>query len=140
MISPVVELQPDHLSSKAQQYCDLGFVNFFPSKADGRNASAWVMTLGRATDWAAATADPEIEFLFPIPSAVDTSDELRDYLRATTYGDLTAPQKTNLQTIFDAHAILRSDFTAATTLAQIVQRVASTLFEKDHNFGMGSTF
>lgn len=140
MISPVIEPQPGFLNSKASLYCDLGFVNVFPSKADGRNASAWVMTIGRATNWTAANADPEIEFLFPVPAEVDTADEFRDHLRVTTFGELTAAQKTNLQTIFDAHAIPRTDFTAVTTLAQVVQRVASFLFEKDHNFSMGFNF
>jgi hypothetical protein len=140
MISPVIEPVPDRLISKAATYCDLAFINFFPSLASGRNASPWVLTIGRAVDWTAAAADPEIEFLFPIPANVDTADELRVYLRATTFGDLSAPVRAATQAVFDGHGINRADFTLATSLAQIMQRVASTLFEKDFNFGMGFRF
>lgn len=143
MISPVVSIVVNAvtvLKSKAESYCDRGFVNVFPSNQDGSNASPWVLTFGRATDWTAAAADAQIEFLFPVPANVDTADDLRAFLRANTVGNLTVPQRTNLQAIFDNHAIPRADFTLATTGAQVMQRVMSTLFERDFNFGMGFGF
>lgn len=126
--------------SKAEGYCDLGFINFFPTNADGTPASPWVITLGRATSWTAANADPEIEVMFPVPSSVDTAQELRDFLRTRTVGDLTVAQRNNLQAIFDNHGIPRSDFTLATTGAQVLRRAACWLFQADHNFCMGFQF
>lgn len=143
MISPVVQTTVGDtvlLKSKAESYCDLGFVNFFPSGEDGMNASSWVITLGRASSWTAANADPQIEFLFPVPGTVDTPAELRQFLRSNTIGNLTTAQRNNMQAVFDNHGIPRSDFTLATTGAQVLKRAIGWLMQTDHNYGMSFEF
>lgn len=143
MISPVVTTVVNGVTfnrSKAESYCNLGFVNFFPVKEDGTNATSFVLTLGRATSWTAADADAQIEKLFPIPASIDTAAELRDWLKTHTVADLTVAQRNAMQAIFDNHAIPRSDFTLTTTGAQVMQRIVSFLLERDFNFGLGFQF
>jgi len=104
------------------------------------NASSWVITLGRASSWTAANADPQIEFLFPVPGTVDTPAELRQFLRSNTIGNLTTAQRNNMQAVFDNHGIPRSDFTLATTGAQVMKRAIGWLMQTDHNYGMAFEF
>jgi hypothetical protein len=133
MISPVINPTPNSQTTKAEQYCDLGCENRYAirSAIDGRVAVPWSLTIGRATDWTAAEADPEIEFLFTVPAGVNTKAELRAWLQSVTLADLTVAQRTRLQTIFDAHSINRADFTGATTGLQAAKRVVDTLVAQD---------
>ena len=136
MISPVVPPRAGVYMSKAEQYCR-SFVNFFPSNQDGTPASAWVVTIGRNSDWTAADADPQIETVFAVPANIDTADELRAFLHGATVADLSAAQRSVLQAIFDAHGIYRGDFDLNTSGAKVVRRVISACLEQDFNFGMG---
>lgn len=128
--------------AKAQQYCTGGFVNFFPSNADGTPASAWVLTLGRASGWTTAMLDSELIDLFAgdLPSAIDTPEELRSFLRTRTVGDVPTARRNLIQAALDNLGVVRSDFTLSTPLWRVLQRVSSTLFEKDANFAAGFTF
>lgn len=121
---------------KAADYC-IGFASFFPSRADGTPASSWVLTMGRASSWAAAEADPEMIDLFAgdIPGAIDTPAELRAFLRGRTVGDVPLARRQAIQANLDTLGVARADFLASTPLWKVFQRVASTLFEKDYNFG-----
>ena len=139
MISPVVQIAPNAYAAKAEQYCTHS-VSKLPAREDGWNATTWALTFGRAADWTAAIADSQIEFLFPVPGSVDTADELRAFLRSRTIGDLTGPQRTNLQAILDNHGVNRADFTLATTGAQVMKRVVAALEEQDFGFGMNWHF
>lgn len=132
MISPVINPTPNAQVPKAEQYCNLGTEHRWAIRAiDGRTAVTWALTIGRATDWTAAEADPQIEFLFTVPAGVNTKAELRAWLQSVTLGDLTLAQRQNLQTIFDAHSINRADFTLATTGLQAAKRVVDTLVSLD---------
>jgi hypothetical protein len=123
MISPVINPTPNSQTTKAEQYCNLGCENRYAIRAiDGRTVVTWALTIGRATDWIAAAADPEIEFLFTVPGTVNTKAELRAWLQSVTLADLTVAQRQNLQAIFDAHSINRADFTLATTGLQAAKR------------------
>lgn len=140
MLSPMIESPANVWRSKAESYCDLGSVSYVPSLVTGVPATSFALTLGRAANWTAASADVQIEFLFPVPANIDTPAELRNFLATHTVADLTVPQKTAMQAIFDAHGIPRADFTNATTGTQVMKRVVAYLFERDFNFGMGFQF
>lgn len=143
MLSPVVTQVVDGITvneSKAEQYCEGGFVNFFPSKLDGTSATPFVMTVGRSADWTAANADAQIEVVIAVPNTIDTPAALINLLRTKTVADLTSGQRSQMQAIFDNHSIPRSDFTLSTPLSRIFRRLVSFLFENDENFGLGFNF
>lgn len=127
--------------SKASRYC-AQYANFFPSNADGTPASTWVLTMGRAADWTAASADAELIDLFAgeLPPAVDTPAELLAFLRVRTVGDVPLGRRQTIQASLDALGVARADFTLATPLWRLFQRVSSALFEKDANFAAGFRF
>lgn len=132
----VIDPTPIYVS-KAAQYCTGGWVNFFPSNADGTPASTWVLTMGRAVDWTPAEADAEMIDLFggDLPASANTPDELRAFLRSRTVGDVPLVRRQAIQANLDSLGVVRSDFTLSTPLWKVFQRVCSTLFEKDANFG-----
>ena len=127
--------------SKASQYCS-GYANFFPSNEDGTPASSWVLTMGRAADWTAAEADAELIDLFAgdLPASANTPTELRTFLRTRTVGDVPVARRQAIQANLDALGVVSTDFTASTLLWKVFQRVTSTLFEKDFNFGAAFEF
>ncbi len=115
------------------------FVNYFPSKSDGSPASSWVITFGRSADWVAVEADPEMIDLFAgdLPSAIQNRGDFVAFLRARTVSDVPAARRATIQANLDTLGIPRADFTGGTKLWKVFQRVVSTLFEKDDNFGAG---
>jgi hypothetical protein len=131
----------DPYRPKAAQYCTAQ-ASFFPSNSDGTPASAWVITIGRASDWTAAEADAQLTDLFAgdLPASIDTPAGLKAFLRTRTVGDVPIARRNALQANLDALGVVRSDFTLATPLWKVFQRVASTLFEKSFNFGAGFNF
>jgi hypothetical protein len=131
----------DPYRPKAAQYCTAQ-ASFFPSNSDGTPASSWVLTMGRAVDWTAAEADVELIDLFAgdLPQAADTPAELKAFLRTRTVGDVPVPRRSAIQANLDSLGVVRADFTLATPLWKVFQRVASTLFEKGFNFGAGFNF
>lgn len=135
LISPSVQTG-NVCRSKAESYCN-AFVNFYPSNEDGTPASAWILTVGRAADWAAADADAQVEVVFPVPGSVSSRDELVTWLRTVTIGDMTAQQRSAMQAVFDNHGIHRADFTLSTSGAKVMRRLVSACVEQDFNFGLG---
>jgi hypothetical protein len=131
----------DPYRSRAQQYCT-AFASFFPSNADGTPASSWVITFGRSADWTAASADAQLTDLFAgdLPGTIDSPADLRAFLRSRTIGDVPLARRQAIQANLDSLGVLRSDFTLTTPLWKVMQRVASTLFEKDANFAGGFNF
>src|SRR4051812_36816571 len=89
--------------SKAEQYCTGGFANFFPSNTDGTPASAWVITIGRAADWTAASADAELTDLFAgdLPAGIDSPADLRVFMRTRTIGDVPLARRQAIQANLD---------------------------------------
>lgn len=127
--------------SKASRYCT-AWANFFPSNADGTPASAWVVTIGRASDWTAADADAELTDIFggDLPQAIDSPADLRALLRTRTVGDVPVARRSRITAALDSLGVARADFTLQTPLWKVFQRVASTLFEKDFNFAAKFNF
>lgn len=127
--------------STAQKYC-AGFNNFFPSNADGSPASAWIITVGRAADWTAASADTALVDLFggDLPSTIDTIAGLTALLRTRTVADVPLARRTAIINALDSIGVVHSDFTGTTPLWKVFQRVISTLAEKDSNFAAGFSF
>jgi hypothetical protein len=129
-------------TAKAEQYCTGGFVNFFPSNMDGTPASTWIVTVGRAADWTAASADAALVDLFggDLPSTVDTTADLKSLLRTRTVGDVPLARRNTITGQLDTLGVARADFTLTTPLWKVFQRTISTLVEKDANFGSGFNF
>lgn len=127
--------------SKASAYC-AQYANYFPSNLDGTPASTWVLTMGRAADWTAASADPDLIDLFAgdLPAAADTPAELRNYLRTRTIAQVPLARRNAITANLDILGVARADFVGTTPLWKVFQRVTSTLFEKDANFGAGFNF
>jgi hypothetical protein len=138
MISPPVLVAPNAYATKAEQYCHGGFVNYFPSNADGTPASTWVLTIGRAPDWTAADADPDVTRIFSHPG--DNVPAMKDAFRSSSWGDLSGAERTRLIAVFGAIALPVSDFTAATQRWRIVRRMISWLMGMDENLAAGSNF
>jgi hypothetical protein len=139
--APPITVNGNHLS-KAEQYCTGGCVNFFPSNPDGTPASTWVITIGRAANWTAASTDTALVDLFAgdLPDTINTPSDLRALLRTRTVGDVLPARRQAIQAQLDTLAVPRADFTLTTPLWKVFQRVVSTLFEKDANFAAGFSF
>lgn len=122
----------------ASKYCN-GNVNFFPSTLSGSPASSWVITIGKNMDWTAARADPQVVDLFggDLPENIHTKADLLTFLRTRTIGDVPAARRATIQSNLDTLGVSRADFTLTTPLWRVMQRVLSTLHEKDDNFGAG---
>ncbi len=131
----------DEWQSKAQRYCT-GFNNVFPSNGDGSPASAWIITVGRSADWTAAQADADLIDLFggDLPSTIDTVSDLITLLRSRVIADVPLARRTAITNVLDQLGVVRTDFTSATPLWKVFQRVISTLSEKDANFASGFQF
>lgn len=140
-VSPAQQ-NADFYYAKAETYCAGGFANFFPSKLDGTPASTWVITIGRAADWTAAGADAQLDDLFAgdLPGTINSRDDLLAFLRGRTIADVPLARRNAITAVLDKYAVPRSDFVGTTPLWKVFQRVASTLFEKDDNFGGGFGF
>lgn len=140
-ISPVIVVNNASMA-KAEQYCSGGFVNWFPTDLSGISASPWVITVGRATDWAAAIADTDLIDLFAgdLPANVDTVDAFKTFLRTRTVADVPLARRNAIIATLDAKGILHADIIGTTPLWKVFQRVISTLTEKDANFAAGFNF
>lgn len=132
----------DPYRPKAAQYCTRGSSNFFPSNSDGSPASTWVVAIGRAPDWTAASADAELTDIFAgdLPASIDTPSDLKVFLRTRTIGDIPLARRQQIQTNLDSLGVGRADFTLATPLWKVFRRIASTIFEKDDGFASGFNF
>jgi hypothetical protein len=128
--------------AKAEQYCTGGFVNFFPSNVDGTPASTWIITIGRAADWTAASADTALVDIFggDLPATVDSVADLKTLLRTRTVGDVPVARRNVITAQLDTLGVARADFTLTTPLWKVFQRVISVLLEKDANFASGFNF
>ena len=128
-------VEGDPYRSKAATY-GYQHSDFFPSKLDGTPASAWVLSVIRADDFTVIAADTSCDDLFggDLPATVQTRDDLLTLLRARSVGDVPTARRTKITAVLDKYGVVRSDFTATTPLWKVMQRVASTLFERDDNF------
>lgn len=136
------ELVNNAYFAKAEQYCDGGFVNFFPSNSDGSNASTWVVTIGRSSDWTAAAADSQLTDVFAgdLPTSVNTVIDLKVLLRTRTVGDVQSTRRQQITTNLTNLGVITTDFTLTTPLWKVFQRLISSLSEKDFNFAGGFSF
>lgn len=123
---------------------DYGYpcASFIPSSApNGSPASPWALTVLLGSDFTPLEADATCDDLFAgaLPASINTRGEVRDYLRATTVGDVPLARRTAITAVLDKYAIPRDDFTAGTPLWRVLQRVVSTLYraaarERDDSF------
>lgn len=138
---PWVEVNPRVFISKLETFIPplTRVVNFFPSLLDGTPASSWILSFGRSDDWTAVEADAEMIDLFAgdLPSSIQSRADFLAFLRGRTVADVPAARRTQIQANLDALGVQRDDFTGSTKLWRVFQRVVSTLFEKDDNFGAG---
>lgn len=130
----------DMYRSKAEDY-GYEVSSFIPSRGDtnGAPASPWVMTVCIAPDFSAIAADPTCDDLFAgnLPATILNKDDLRVFLKTHTVSDIPGSRRPDILAVLDKYGIVRTDITNSTSLARLMQRIASTLFEKDDNFGMG---
>jgi len=110
--------------------------SFFPSTLNGVPASTWVLSVIYATDFTAMDADTSCDDLFggDLPPTVQTRSDLLALLRSRTVGDVPVARRSTITAVLDKYGVVRSDITLTTPLWKVMQRVASTLFEKDDNF------
>lgn len=128
----------DPYRSKANDY-GLQVNNFFPSKIDGTPASSWVLSVVRGNDFTAIAADAACDDLFAgdLPGTVQTRDDLLTLLRSRTVADVPAARRNAITAVLDKYTIPRGDVVGATPLWRVMQRVVSTLLERDENFASG---
>ena len=114
-------------------------VNYFPSLLDGSPASLWVVSFGRSTDWTAVEADPEMIDLFAgdLPGTIQNRADFLAFLRGRTVSDVPVARRNIITANLDTLGVRRADLIGSTKLWKVFQRVVSTLFEKDDNFGAG---
>lgn len=114
-------------------------VNYFPSRLDGSPASSWIISFARSDDWTVIEADAEMIDLFAgdLPSAIENRADFLAFLRGRTVSDVPVARRNVITANLDALGVVRADFTGSTKLWKVFQRVVSTLFEKDDNFGAG---
>jgi hypothetical protein len=132
---------PTRYASKAGTYCT-AHINFFPSNSDGTPASTWVLTIGRAADWTAASADTSLTDVFAgdLPTTIQNRDDLVWFLKARTIGSIPVGRRATIQANLDALGVPRADFTLTTPLWRVFRRIVSTLMEQDDNYGGGFHF
>lgn len=136
-ICPVIGtgVKGDPYRSKAHDFGFTHVASFIPSNADGTPASAWALSAIVASDFTAIDADTTCDDLFGgnLPSTLQTKADILAYLRANTVGSVPVTRRKAIQAVLDKYGVVRSDFTNATILWKVMQRVASTLFGKDFN-------
>lgn len=128
----------DPFRSKAQTYYP-NVNNFLPSKLDGTPAGTWVLSIIRSDTFTAIDADDTCDDLFAgdLPSNINTRDELLAFLRSRTLSQVPTGRRNAMQAVLDKYGVVRTDLTGTVTVWKLMQRVASTLFEKDDNFASG---
>lgn len=136
-ICPVIGTgtRQDRFRSKAVDYYTTTST-FFPSKQDGSPASPWVLTVIGSADFSAIDADATCDDLFggDLPATVQTRDDLLALLRTRTIGDVPTARRNAITAVLDKYSVVRSDFSTTTPLWKVMQRVSSTLIERDDNF------
>lgn len=110
---------------------------FFPGTEDGRPASTWVLSMVRANDFTTLDADLSCDDLFAgdMPGTVQTRNDVLTLLRGRTVSQVPLARRNAIIAILDKYGVVRTDIVGTTPLWKVMQRVASTLFEKDDNFG-----
>lgn len=134
----VQEYAPGKFRAWAAQYMSPS-INFWPSLTNGRPASDWVITIGRATDWLAADLDPTITNLFgpELDGTEETKEDVILALSAKTLAEVGLQRRAVIQARLDVLGVPYTDFTGTTTMWQLFKRVLSVLFERDSNWGYG---
>lgn len=118
---------------------DFGYLisSFMPTRiADGTPASPWTLTVIRSTDFTAIDADATCDDLFAgdLPGTVQTRDDLLALLRTRTVANVPLARRNAITAVLDKYGIVRTDIVGTTPLWKVMQRVSSTLFERDDNF------
>src|SRR5512146_2878506 len=131
-------IQGDPYRSKMSLY-STKYATIFPSNVDGTPASTWVLTIARLDDWSAVEADATMINIFGVdlPDTLQSRDDLRTWLRGRTIGDIPTARRNAIQTRLDNLGVYRGDFTLATPLWKVFQRVFASTLEKDANFSAG---
>lgn len=129
----------DPYRSKAATFAGLTATSYLPNKLDGTPASPWVLSMVKGTDFSAIDADVTCDDLFAgdLPPTVQTKDDIVALLRGRTVGDVALARRNAITAVLDKYTVPRADIVLATPLWKVFQRVTSTLFEKDDNFGSG---
>jgi hypothetical protein len=135
-ICPVVGsgTKQDPFRSKAFNYGLTGST-FLPSKTDGTPASPWALSVVRG-DFTAIDADATCDDIFggDLPAAVDTRDDLIALLRGRTVADVPVARRNKITAVLDKYGVVRTDFVGTTPLWKVMQRIVSTVLERDDNF------
>lgn len=126
----------DPYRSKAADYPNTGLSSFFPTKVDGTPASTWVLSAVRGTDFTAIDADATCDDLFAgdLPGTIQDRDDLIAFLRGRTVSNVPTARRNAITAVLDKYGVVRTDVVGTTPLWKVMQRVASTLLERDDNF------
>jgi hypothetical protein len=125
----------DPFRSKASEF-GYAVSTFFPSGSDGTPASPWVLSVVRSEEFSAIEADATCDDLFAgdLPQAISTREELLAFLRSRTLSDVPTARRNAIIAVLDEYGVVRSDLVGTTTVWRLMQRVASTLLERDDGF------
>lgn len=112
---------------------------FLPTLLSGHPASVWVPTVVYANDFTSLDADPACDDVFAgdLPPAVQTREDLLQFLRGRTVSDVPVARRNAIIAVFDKYAINRADFVGATPLWKVFRRMASAVWEQDDRFSDG---
>lgn len=130
-ICPVIGsgTKQDPYVSKARTF-GYQFANFIPSNPDGTPRFTWSLAALNSSDWTAIEADAACDDLFAgdLPANIDTRAELRALLKSRAVIDVPLARRNAIIAVLDKYGVDHSDFTGATPLWRVFQRVVSTLF------------
>lgn len=113
---------------------DFGYqcANFIPSNPDGTPKFTWALTVVVSSDFTAIDADTTCDDLFggDLPAGINSRADLKAFLKSNTVADVPLARRNAIIAVLDKYGIDRTDFTGATPLWRVFQRVVSTLFDR----------
>lgn len=104
--------------------------------ADGQPNTTWVVSFVKGEDFTFIDADPLCEDLFAgdLPANLETKADVVQFLRTRTLSDVPTNRRNAMIALLDKYGVIRTDLVGTTPVWKMVQRVASTLTEKNWDF------
>lgn len=104
--------------------------------SNGLPNTSWVVSFVRGEDFTGIDADPECDDLFAgdLPNNLETKADVVQFLRTRTLSDVPTGRRNAMIATLDKYGVVRTDLVGSVPVWKMVQRVASTLTEKNWDF------